>query len=144
MGIQEFIGTWILESFEFRASSGEVSYPLGKDAKGIIMYDAKGNISAQLMQQGRPAFAAGDHLKGTPEEIKPAFEGYTAYFGTYEIDETEGKITHHVTGSLLPNLVGRRQVRFYQFEGDKLTLSTPPIPWGGERATGVLIWRRAD
>ena len=69
MGIQEFIGTWILESFEFRASSGEVSYPLGKDAKGIIMYDAKGNISAQLMQQGRPAFAAGRYYCPPPTRL---------------------------------------------------------------------------
>jgi len=47
-----------------------------------------------------------------------------------------------VKGSLLPNLVGSDQIRFYEFSGDRLTLKTPPIQVGGITVTSLLIWER--
>ena len=144
MAKEQLVGTWKLVSFELRHSDGQVTYPMGKDPLGVLMYDESGRMSAQLMERDRPPFAVADHHKGAPEEIKAAFEGYTAYFGTYELDEEKGTVTHHVEGALLPNLVGRRQVRFYEFTGDQLMLSTPPMPWGGEQRTGFLVWKRGS
>ena len=138
----KFVGSWQLVSFEFRHSDGTVSYPMGEAPAGMLMYDKAGNMSAQLMQRERPLFAVADHHKGSPEEIKAAFEGFTAYFGTYEVDEEKGSVTHYVSGALLPNVVGKRQVRFFEFKDNQLILSTPPMPWGGEQKTGVLVWRR--
>ena len=142
MAKAQFIGTWKLVSSEFRLSDGRVIYPLGSSAVGMLMYDASGHMSAQLMRPDRPAFASGDQAGGTPTEIRSAFEGFTAYFGTYEVNEGKASVIHHVEGSLFPNWVGGDQVRFYEFSPNRLTLSTPPIPMGSQHVTGLLIWER--
>jgi len=144
VGNEKFIGSWKLVSSEFRRSDGEVNYPLGRDAVGLLMYDATGHMSAQLMRSNRPKFASDDHLKATPAEIKSAFEGYIAYHGTYEVNEEEGTVIHHVEGSPVPNWVGAPLKRFFEFSGNRLTLSTPPIPMGGKQVVGLLVWERAE
>ncbi|MFC2039355.1 lipocalin-like domain-containing protein [Chloroflexota bacterium] len=140
---EQFIGTWKLVLSEFRLSDGQAVYPLGKEATGMLMYDASGHMSAQLMRRDRPTFASDDPFSGTLSEIKPAFEGFAAYFGTYEINEERAIVVHHVEGSLFPNWVGGNQIRFFELSGDRLTLSAPPIPMSGREMTGFLIWERA-
>jgi len=142
MGKDEFVGTWKLVSFEMRRSDGQTVYPFSKNVIGVLHYDAGGNMSAQLMLPERPAFAINDQMKGTPEEIKAAFEGYMAYFGTYEINEEKGTVTHHVKGSMFPNWVGSDLVRFLELSGNRLTLRAPPIQMGGIAVTSLLIWER--
>ena len=90
----------------------------------------------------RPAFQSGNLLKGTAEEIKIAFEGYIAYYGTYEVDEANGQLTHHVDGSLFPNWIGDTQTRNYRFEGERLRLSTQPIKGAKADLTVTLLWER--
>ena len=96
---EQFIGAWELRSVEFRHSDGQLTYPMGRDVVGMGMYTS-GHFSGQIMRSARPAFTSGDQLKGTPTEVKSAFEGYIAYYGTYEINQEEGTVTHHVEGSL--------------------------------------------
>jgi hypothetical protein len=137
-----FVGTWKLLSFEFRRSDGVVTDVLGTNVSGMLIYDAYGHMSGQLMRPDRPHFASGDQQIGTPEEIKAALDGYIAYFGDYVIDEGEKSVTHQTKASLFPNLVGQDQKRFYAFSGNQLTLTTPPIRIGGNRVTGMLLWER--
>jgi hypothetical protein len=144
MGENRFYGTWKLVSSEFRDSHGNVSYPYGEDAAGLAMLDNDGHLSAQLMRTGRPAFASNDLHRGTPEEIKAAFEGYVAYFGRYEVNEHERSLTTHVQASLFPNWIGGDQVRYYEFSANRLTLRTPPMVISGGTATGFLIWERVS
>ncbi len=137
------IGAWKLVSAEFRTSDGKIMYPWGRNAIGLLIYSSSGNVSAQIMNPERPKFASRDNLKGTPEETKLAFDGYQAYFGTYEVDEKEKTVIHHITGNLFPNAIGVILKRFYELSGsERLTLSTPPISMGGQRITGLLIWER--
>ncbi len=142
MGREQFIGTWKLVSSEIRLSDGQLTYPLGTDAVGRITYDTAGHMLCQLVRLDRPAFASGDQWGGTPEETKAAFQGCIAYFGTYEVNEQEGTVIHHVEGSLFPNWVGTDQRRFFEFSGKQLTLTTPPIPAGGQQATARLVYER--
>ena len=144
MGKKQFVGTWKLVSSEFRRSDGQVIYPMGKDATGRAMFDASGYMSAHIMRPGRLAFAIGDNHKGTPAEIKTAFEGYVAYYGTYKVDEQERTITTQVEGSLFPNWIGTGQKRFYEFSGNRMTLSSPLMHIGGEQVTAQMIWEYAD
>ncbi|MBN1366358.1 MAG: lipocalin-like domain-containing protein [Dehalococcoidales bacterium] len=145
MSRDRFIGAWKLITAEFRSTDGKVNYLWGKNAAGLIIYSAGGNVSAQIMNPDRPKFASRDNLKGTPEEAKAAFDGYQAYFGTFEVDEKEKLVIHHITGNLFPNAIGINLKRFYEFsENDRLTLSTPPMSMGGERVTGVLVWERIN
>lgn len=144
MGKEDFVGTWHLVSSEFRRADGEVTYPLGKDAVGLLIYTASGAMAAQLMQPARPAFASGDRLEGTPAELQAAFEGYTAYFGTYPVDDVAGTVIHHVQGHNWPNLVGATNTRGFRFEGNRLILSASVPRVGGADLTALLIWERAE
>ncbi len=141
----KFIGTWRLVSAEARRPNGEViPYRYGAGSIGYIMYDATGRMAVQLMQPNRPKFASGDLDKGTPEEIKAAFAGYGAYFGTYEIHEAEGFVIHHVEGSLFPDNVGTDQKRFFEFSDDKLILKPPPRQDGAEQVAPRITWQRVQ
>jgi len=137
-----FTGPWKLISGEFHYSDGKITFPWGENPGGLIIYTSEGYISAQIMTAGRPDFASKDHMRGTDAEIRAAFEGYQAYYGTYDIDTTAGIVNHRVTGSVFPNLIGHNLKRYYEFSGNRLTLRTPPMKMGGSTVTGVLVWER--
>jgi hypothetical protein len=78
----------------------------------------------------------------TPKEIEAAFKGYIGYYGTLTIDKAEGVIITHVNGASFPNWIDSDQVRYYEFNGDRMILSTPPMLVGGKERVGKLIWER--
>jgi hypothetical protein len=137
------VGTWRLVSLESRTTGGEIRYQLGRAARGQLLYDAAGHMSAQLMDPERPQFASGDLARGSDAEVRAAMVGYIAYYGTYTLDLSRGVVTHHVQGALFPNWVGGDQVRYFRLDGDRLTITTPPIRIGAEDSTTVLVWERA-
>jgi hypothetical protein len=140
---ERLIGVWKLLSAEFHTTEGKVIYLWGKNATGVIIYSEEGYISGQIMKPDRPKFASRDNLKGTPEEAKLAFDGYQAYYGTFDVNDAENMVIHHVTGNLFPNAVGIDLKRYYEFSANgRLTLRTPPMWMGGEKVTGSLVWER--
>jgi len=143
MDKEKFTGAWRLISTEYRNEGGEVTYPFGQETIGQLMYDGKRNMAVQIINARRPNFASNDWLKGTPEEIKAAFEGYRCYFGTYDVDEEKKIVTHHVQGSSFPNwMIGVEHIRHYEFSGNRLTLRTGPILMGGKTVVGRLVWEQ--
>ena len=141
----QFTGTWRLLACEGRWSDGRISKPYGNEPGGLLMYDGQGSFSGQIMTQGRPNFATGNLLKGSDAEVRAAFEGYVAYYGSYTVDETEGLMIHQVEGSFFPNWIGDTQVRKFEFSGDgSLQLSTLPIKGSRADLTVVLLWERAS
>lgn len=136
------VGTWRLVSVETRNSTGQVQYPLGQHVVGQLFYDARGNMGAQLVGENRLAFASPDPFRGTDAEVRAAFQGYAAYFGTYTVDPVKQTVTHHVRGALFPNWTGGDQLRYYKVEGERLILSAPPIQVGGRSLEAVLVWER--
>ena len=140
----KFTGTWRLLACEGRWSDGRISRPYGDEPGGLLMYDGQGSFSGQIMARERPAFVTGNLLKGSNEEVRTAFEGYVAYYGSYSVDETEGLMIHQVEGSFFPNWIGERQIRKFEFSGDgRLQLSTLPIKGARADLTVVLLWERA-
>jgi len=133
---ERFIGTWKLVSYELR-SDGQVTYPLGRDAVGYLMYNNDGYMSAALMASKRRRFV--DMMEATTEEIEAAADTYIAYCGKYKV--TKDKVTHLPATSFIPNWVGEKQERFYKFEGNKLILSTS-MTHGGKQHTAYLTWKR--
>ncbi len=144
MAREQFVGIWKLISFEFRLADGIVIHPMGSGVVGVLMYDPSGYMALQLMEPDRPKFESGDWLRGTPEEVKAAYEGCMAYYGTFDVDEQKGKVIHHVQGSTFPNWVGIDREQFYEFSRDRLTLTSLPMPLAGEQAVGVLTFKRAQ
>lgn len=136
------VGTWRLVSAEERTEDGRTIPLWGSAPAGRLMYDGRGRMSAQLMDPRRKPFASEDRLGGTAAEMRGAFEGYDAYFGSYAVDANAGVVVHHVMGSLFPNLIGTDQRRFFGLSGNRLTLTTPPFLRGARRSTYVLVWER--
>src|SRR5262245_20219761 len=80
------VGTWRLVSYEDKPPSGPSLWPFGKEAKGVLMYDASGHMSIQIMAIPHPKVASGDDSRVTPEEKQALYDAYVAYFGTYTVD----------------------------------------------------------
>lgn len=131
-----FIGVWRLVSFTNIDEQGRTSP--NSLSEGRIMYDAQGNMAAQLMRPGRPVHA------GTPPteaERAASYGSYVAYYGRYSIDAATGSVTHHVEGALNPNWPTTDLVRYWEFSADgrRLRLSVRN-PAG--RTTGTLVWEK--
>ena len=135
------VGTWRLISAETFDGQGN---PVLTYDDGILQYTASGHMSAQLYRKSRPKFAAKEWYDASDAEIRSAFVGYAAYFGTFEIREAESSVVHRVVGSLFPNWEGGEQQRFYRFDGDRLILSTAPGMVTDQRAGARLIWERVE
>jgi hypothetical protein len=52
------------------------------------------------------------------------------------------QVIHHVEISTVQNWVGTDMVRTVRFDGDRMTLTTPPLPVGGVLRTATLVWKR--
>ncbi len=134
------IGAWRLVTYEAHAGN-EVSYPLGEDASGFIMYTADGYMSVLIMAAGRRNFASDDILGGTDEEKLEAASSFISYSGGYEF--LGDRVIHKIETAFYPNRVGTEQVRFIHLDGDELVLTTPPMVIHGTSRSGRLLWERA-
>ncbi len=139
-----FAGAWRLEEAYAETPAGRQPFPLGNDAHGLIMYDAAGHMSAQLMSSGRKPFSSQNLDEVALEEFKAAYLGYTSYYGTYTLNADEKTVTHHVEGSLAARWVGGDQLRYFEFADERLILRTPPMRTvDGTKVVNTLVWQRA-
>ncbi|MBU1744850.1 MAG: lipocalin-like domain-containing protein, partial [Proteobacteria bacterium] len=139
--IPELVGSWKLISFHSQDSSGQKAYPFGKDARGRLIYETDGRMAVQLMNPGRHRFASDDPLVTSEAEVRAAFGGYTAYYGTYSINPDEQTIVHHIEAALRPDWVGTDQGRQFEYDGRYLTLKGPLL-LGGVQGIVSLVWER--
>ncbi|WP_431206708.1 lipocalin-like domain-containing protein [Burkholderia cepacia] len=141
---EQLVGAWRLVSYEIRPRDGSaVTYPLGRDASGWILYTRDGYMSAQLMAAGRPPYASGDLHRGTESECTAAARGYIAYSGPFHLDD-DGTLTHEMDVSLFPNWIGNVQQRVFRLDRDRLQLGTVgPVRIDGREVDAVLLWARA-
>lgn len=72
------------------------------------------------------------------QDAARAFKEYFGYFGTFSVESERGAVIHHVTGGWFPNLEGSDQVRFFQFEDERLILNADTA-WGKVR----IVWAHA-
>ncbi len=93
------------------------------------------------MNPDRPRFASGDLLLTSEAEVRAAFNGYAAYYGSYSVDQGQGIIVHHVEAAHIPNWVGTDQVRHFDFQGNRLTLKGTLLR-GGVQEVVSLVWER--
>jgi hypothetical protein len=145
----KLVGCWRLLSFTLERGEGAALYPFGADAVGLLIYDSSTRMSVQIMRRERPMLcalltdkAAALQHKGSSDEALAAFDGYLAYAGSYETDENAGAVLHRVECSLLPNWIGLTMMRYAVCEGDRLILSTPALPVGGDQYVARLVWER--
>jgi Lipocalin-like domain len=138
---QALIGAWDLVSLYGRSTEGEIWQVYGKDPQGMLIYTAEGAMTAVLMKQGRTQFSGGSDAP-TPEELQEAFFGFDAYCGTYTLEPNQNQVTHHVLASRLPSWVGDDHMRYYDLDGDTLTIRSAPIAARGTEWVVYVVWTR--
>jgi hypothetical protein len=115
---QRLVGMWRLVSI---TTNGQLNPDRGPHPTGFIVYDKSGNMSVQIMPD-RLRTKAGQQL--TPDEAKAALIGYTAYFGTYDVDPKAGTVTHHRKGNVIPGAPAD-VVRRFEFVGNDRVVLRP-------------------
>jgi hypothetical protein len=113
---------------------------MGSDAVGYITYTTDGFMHVTLMASGRALYSRADLLGGSIEEKAAAAGSFVAYCGRYEIGQD--RVYHHIEVCSFPNWVGVKQERIFEFQGNRLFLSTDPILMEGKQRTAHLIWER--
>jgi hypothetical protein len=127
-----FVGAWRLISETERGANGVIVYPRGENPPGLLIYQADGIMAVQLMRRER---------SGDIRDLDTALDQYLGYYGRYSVDEEKQTVTHHLEGSSYPGWVGIDLVRWFVFEGNRLTLTAEMVK-GGQAITRVLVWER--
>jgi hypothetical protein len=134
-------GTWNLVAWRRIAADNSVSYPLGTDAHGLLVYTENGRMAVQICGANRAAMDTDDPLGGDESARAAAYSTYLAYFGSYELQGQN--VVHRLDSSLYPNWSGEEQVRPFTTESDQLVLRTPPMRLAdGSTVVNELAWAR--
>ena len=84
-------------------------------------------MSAQLMRPGRqstvPSGVALIAGNASAAEIREAVNGFIAYFGKFDVDESSKTVVHHLEACLVPSWVGTDLKRTYRFDSNRLLLT---------------------
>lgn len=141
----QLVGTWQLTVADNVSPDGTRVHLYGPDPQGVLMFDASGHYSLQIMSAERPKFAANDKAKGTAEEYRAAVQGTNCHFGRYAINERDHTVTFHVEHATFSNWEGTTQNLPFQIAGGEsrsitFTLARPTT--GGPGVTGEVTWKR--
>ena len=119
--VHDLPGAWRLERWSLEYEDGRpAEFPLGPDARGMLLYTPGGQVSATLMKTNEPAASL-------------------AYAGRYDV--RDGAVYHSIEIATDPTLVGLTTTRHIAREGDVLTLSGPDFQAGTGRSQKI-VWRR--
>ena len=141
MANDKLVGTWKLVAASSTLSTGErIETPYGVNPAGVLTYGSDGRMTSLISYGGRKPLSFGGGTRSPQEEQAEAFNTFLAYAGRYTVGDD--KVTHHVEISSIPNYVNRDLPRNIKFEGDRITLITPPMPVNGKIQTIELIWER--
>jgi|HubBroStandDraft_2_1064218.scaffolds.fasta_scaffold133627_2 hypothetical protein len=144
---QELIGVWRLVSIQIEGPTGPLLDPFyNADSTGLLVYDASGWMSVQIVGQHRPAMEApaSRPTHDTPQgaALKAAvLDTYYAYFGTWDYDETAATVTHHIKSSLIPGETGVSYSQTVTVEDGRLVFTTRREVAGGI-AVQKKVWQR--
>jgi hypothetical protein len=99
----DLIGCWTLRSCRSVRENGEVSYPFGQNATGLLLYTPDNHMAVQIAAADRGSIGADNPPSPAAgaEQRANAFSTYLAYFGTYEVERD--RVIHDVQTSLFPD-----------------------------------------
>ena len=135
-----FVGTWTLRSTERKTlDTGETAPLWGAHPTGTLIYTGDGRVSALVLAENRKAPAS---AMPTESEALSLFKSMVAYAGRYTVEAD--RVIHHVEQSWNQAWTGTDVVRFYKFDGNRLTLTTAPAPnpRDGKLSVSTLVWER--
>jgi hypothetical protein len=137
-------GVWWLLSREDWTKDGQrrIDPIMGANPVGILAY-ARDRFSAQFMKRDRTD-DPNDQILHSGQNNTSAAGGYDAYFGTYQVNEQTGKVTHTLIGSITPANIGLTVSRDIRVDDDKLTIQLETTTPDGEPIIRTLTWKRIN
>jgi hypothetical protein len=142
---QSPVGVWRLISWVHAPQAGgEKVEPWGPSPLGFISYTPGGRMSAVVTAPNRKASNANTQQLPVDEQAR-FFRSAFSYAGRYRL-EADGVVVHRVEVASDPNWAGTEQRRFFKIDGNKLTITTPPVRILNEANARVhtLVWERVE
>lgn len=142
---EKFIGSWKLNSSAMKDERGSVlpNDPLEKSI-GIITYLASGDMTVLVMAANYPGLFAN---RSDNDSARVAAEnGFHSYSGTYEVDEVNKTVTHHVEIANHADIIGKDLMRSYLFQDENtlcLESTTAEKIGKHENVIHALTWKRS-
>ena len=137
----QLVGTWRLVSASQRLADGTVrpDPQTGPKGVGYLIYTDTGHVFVVVNNPERSRWASVQ--APTEAELRNAFDGLVAYGGTFEVNEAERYVVHHIEVDRVPNSTGTDRKRFCSFSGNRLVLrAAPPLPTDVKEWT--IVWER--
>jgi hypothetical protein len=136
---EELIGSWELRSFHSVSPEEAISYPLGQNAVGILMYSEDGCVAVNIMKAERTGVV--ESALYANGELRYLDLPYLSYTGTYIVDAKRPSVTHLVEVCIYPEWIGQKQFRLIRWNAGELEL-TSDTSGGTAAAQFSLLWRR--
>jgi hypothetical protein len=137
----QLVGTWRFVSSTQRLADGAVrpDPQTGTNGVGYLIYSESGRVCVVVGNPDRPRWTSVQ--APTEAEVRNAFEGLVAYSGTFEVNESERYVIHHIEVDRVPNLAGTDRKRFCSLSGNRLVLTAaPPLP--ADVREWNIVWER--
>ena len=130
------VGSWKLTSWTIQIVGGDSSEPFGPNPKGRAVFTPDGYATFVIVTANRKPAA-------NNEESAALLKTLMAYSGKFTVDGD--RFTTKVDISWNELLTGQDQVRFFNLEGDKLSIRTAEqasAVYPGKKVVGTLVWER--
>jgi Lipocalin-like domain len=144
----DLVGTWRLDTIEITTPQGTSADPFyGASSEGLLIYDASGWFSVQIMGSNRPPLRVPERRPADSDVQQralkaAALDSYYAYFGTWTFDAAKSTVTHHARGALYPSEQDAVYPQHVEVHGTKMVF-TRSQDINGQRSTQSKIWVRA-
>jgi len=117
------IGTWKqLSGTMVETGSGEQKSNLSAAPNGYVNFSADGRLILLSTDSARKAPAG---QVPTAAEAEALYRSMIGYAGSYKVEGN--KVTYDLDVSWNQSWTGSKQVRFWEVNGDRLTITTPEI-----------------
>jgi Asp-tRNA(Asn)/Glu-tRNA(Gln) amidotransferase A subunit family amidase len=129
----QFIGTWKLIAVRDRDPATGTETPAAKAGEdGQLVYAPNGRLSVQIVRVGRETL---------PKNLS---DGFSSYFGRWELVPAEGCVIHYQDGNINVAQKGQAAKRYYSFDAaGHLSLATPPSKRDdGRTVSSVFVWEK--
>ncbi|MGD0107744.1 MAG: lipocalin-like domain-containing protein [Rhodopila sp.] len=132
------LGTWKLRSYEREeTATGRRHNQFGEQPDGYLGYAPDGRMYAIFTRHDRIMPA---DVVPTDEEGVQLLGSMVAYAGTYTLGEKQ--VVHHIDISWNQAWTGTDQVRYFDLDGNTLTITTAPYKsyHDGKEGRSILVW----
>lgn len=145
---EDLVGAWRLVRIDVTGPQGpEVDPFYGTGSEGLLIYDAAGWFSVQIMGSLRPLLGVPntrpEHANAARQALEAqALDSYYAYYGVWTFDATSSTVTHHAKGALYPVEHDATYPQHVEVHGSTMTF-TRSQGSADHQTVQTKVWERA-